>query len=178
MSSPRRVYLVGFMGSGKTTVGRALAEKRGVPFVDLDLAFESMTGTTIRETFERHGEAWFREREAELLQGTAALPEAVIALGGGTFVDPRNIAFVKEHGVAVFLDAPFDLVKARLAEKATDRPLFANLESARVLYEARLPCYRMAHGTVPLKESDRVDAVVRRIEDLLVRTEAVGPGGR
>ena len=78
--TPGRVYLVGFMGSGKTTSGRLLAGRWGVPFVDLDLAFESMSGKTIRETFETHGEAYFRERETELLRGTATLADAVVAL--------------------------------------------------------------------------------------------------
>ena len=105
--TPGRIYLVGFMGSGKTTSGRLLAIRWGVPFVDLDLAFESMSGKTIRETFETHGEAYFREREAELLRGTATLADAVVALGGGTFTFPENVRFVKEHGISVFLDPPF-----------------------------------------------------------------------
>jgi shikimate kinase len=179
MTEPaNRVYLVGFMGSGKTTVGRVLAERLDSPFVDLDQAFESMAGTTIKESFERHGEAWFRERESELLRGTGALPKAVIALGGGTFVAPANREFVQESGVSVFLDASFDLIASRLAGKAVDRPLFRDLAEARQLYDTRLPCYKMANWTVPVKESDRVDAVVRRIEDLLVRGEGLGSGGR
>ena len=99
--APGRVYLVGFMGSGKTTSGRILADRWSVPFVDLDLAFESMSGRTIRETFETHGEAYFRERESELLRGTATLAQAVVALGGGTFTFPENVRFVKEHGLHV-----------------------------------------------------------------------------
>ena len=174
----KRVYLVGFMGSGKTTVGRRLAARLGVPFVDLDQAFESMTGTTIKESFERHGESWFRERESELLRGTLALPEAVIALGGGTFVPPKNREFVEESGVSVFLDAPFELLASRLHGKAADRPLFRNVAEARQLYDARLSCYKMANWTVPVKESDRVDAVVRRIEALVVQAEGLGSGGR
>jgi shikimate kinase len=139
-----RIYLVGFMGSGKTTAGRLLAERLGVPFVDLDLVFEGMAGRTIREAFEVHGEPWFRAREAELLHGTASLPSAVIALGGGTFTFPENIAFVKAHGRSIFLDVPFPVLAERLAEKAADRPLFRSEETARVLWEARLGSYKMA----------------------------------
>lgn len=145
---PGRIYLVGFMGSGKTTAGRLLAERLGVPFVDLDLAFEAIAGRTIRETFESRGEPWFREREAELLRGTATLPAAVVALGGGTFVFPENAAFVKAHGLSVFLDVPFALIAERLAEKTADRPLFASEERARDLWEARLPSYKMADRTL------------------------------
>lgn len=162
-----RVYLVGFMGSGKTTVGRALAQRLGVPFLDLDQAFEAMAGQTIRETFEGRGERWFREREAELLRGTAALPSAVVALGGGTIVVPENAEFVERSGVSVFLDVPFPVIASRLEGKAADRPLFRSAEQARGLYEARYPCYKMASRTVPVSEGESVDAVVERIVQLL-----------
>ncbi len=163
-----RVYLVGFMGCGKTTAGSLLAERRGEPFVDLDVAFESLTGTTIRETFETHGEPWFRAREAELLHGTADLPRAVVALGGGTFTIAENAEFVKRHGVSVFLDAPFELIAQRIAGK-TDRPLFRSLEQARALYEARYPSYRMADRTISVSSGDDAEAVVDRIERALVQ---------
>jgi shikimate kinase len=168
-----RVYLVGFMGCGKTTVGRLLAERTGDPFVDLDATIEGLTGKTIRDTFERHGEAWFRAREMELLRGTADLPRAVVALGGGTFTFPQNAAFVRLHGISVFLDAPFELIAERLSGKA-DRPLFRSLEQARSLYEARYPSYRMADRTIPVRAEDDVEAVVDRIVKALAR----GPEGR
>ena len=129
-----RFYLVGFMGAGKSTVGRALAARLGVPFVDLDEAFESLSGMTIRRAFEEHGEAWFREREAELLRGTEALPAAVVALGGGTFTFPENRSVVRRSGLSVWLDVPFEVVAARLGAKAADHPLFRSLEEARALY--------------------------------------------
>ena len=161
-----RIYLVGFMGSGKTTVGGLLAERLGVPFVDLDQVFESMSGRTIREMFELHGEPWFRQRETELLRGTADLPEAVIALGGGTFVFPENAAFIQEHGVSVFLDASFDVIAERIRGKG-DRPLFRSLEEARKLYEARIPWYKMASWAIPVSESESVSAVVDRVEAIV-----------
>ena len=158
-----RVYLVGFMGAGKSTVGRALAARLGVPFVDLDEAFETLSGATVRRAFEERGEAWFREREAELLRGTEALPDAVIALGGGTFTFPENRAVVQRSGRSIFLHVPFEVVAARLRGKAADRPLFRSLEDARSLYEARLPSYRLSDGTLLLEGDEGVDAVVERI---------------
>jgi shikimate kinase len=160
------VYLVGFMGSGKTTSGRILADRWKVPFVDLDLAFESMSGRTIRQTFETHGEPYFRERESELLRGTATLVEAVVALGGGTFTFPENVRFVKEHGVSVFLDPPFNVLAARLAEKAADRPLFGSLESARKLWEARRPFYKMADRTLDVDQETTPGEVACRLAAL------------
>lgn len=163
---PGRIYLVGFMGSGKTTAGRLLSERLGVPFVDLDLAFEAMAGRTIREAFESHGEPWFRAREAELLRGTASLPAAVVALGGGTFTFPENAAFVKAHGLSIFLDVPFAAIAERLGEKAADRPLFPSEESALSLWEARLPSYKMADRTLTVTPDMNPAEVAARLEVL------------
>ena len=158
-----RIYLVGFMGAGTSTVGRALAERLGVPFVDLDEAFEALAGMTIRKAFEERGEAWFREREAELLRGTASLPGAVVALGGGTFTFPENRTFVQRSGRSLFLDVSFEVIAGRLGGKAADRPLFRSVEEARALYEARLASYRLSDRILPLEGDERVDAVVDRI---------------
>ncbi len=158
-----RVYLVGFMGAGKSTVGRALAARLGVPFVDLDEAFETMSGVTIRRAFEERGEAWFREREAELLRGTEALPAAIVALGGGTFTFPENRAVVQRSGLSLFLDVPFEVIASRLGAKAADRPLFRSLEEARALYDARLASYTLSDRVLTLEGDERVDTVVERI---------------
>jgi shikimate kinase len=175
-AAPGRIYLVGFMGSGKTTAGRLLAGIFGVPFVDLDLAFEAMAGQTIRETFETHGEPWFRGREAELLRGTASLPSAVVALGGGTFTFPENREFVRAHGLSVFLDVPFAVIAERLAGKTADRPLFPSEERARELWEARLPSYRMADRTLYVTRDMTAADVAGRLADLAA-PPLTAPGG-
>jgi shikimate kinase len=151
------------MGAGKSTVGRALGARLGVPSVDLDEAFEALSGLTIRTAFEERGEAWFREREAELLRGTEALPDAVVALGGGTYTFPENRAVVQRAGRSLFLDVPFDVIAARLGAKAADRPLFRSVEEARALYDARLASYRLCDWILPLQGDEGVDAVVERI---------------
>lgn len=175
-AAPGRIYLVGFMGSGKTTAGRLLAGRLGAPFVDLDLAFEAMAGRTIRETFETHGEPWFRAREAELLRGTASLPRAVVALGGGTFTFPENREFVRAHGLSIFLDAPFEVIAERLAGKTADRPLFPSEESARELWETRLPSYRMADRTLDVTRDMTAAEVAGKLADLAAPPLAA-PGG-
>ncbi len=166
------------MGSGKSTVGRRLAARLGAPFVDLDEAFEAMAGETIRRTFETRGEAWFRAREAELLRGTADLPAAVVALGGGTFVFPENAAFVRRHGIPVFLDVPFEDLAGRLEGKTADRPLFRSLEEAHQLFEARRPFYRMADLTIPVTRETTVDDIVDQIVSALGEAGARPVGSR
>jgi shikimate kinase len=148
---PGRVYLVGFMASGKTTVGRRIAERLGVPFVDLDHEIERTSGKTIRALFEDEGEAAFRAREAAFLEATEALPDAVVATGGGCYVRDDNRVRIGRLGTAVYLDVGLPLLLARLAGK-TDRPLFRGPEQAAALWAERTPFYRM--GSVPVNLQD------------------------
>jgi shikimate kinase len=160
-----RVYLVGFMGSGKTTIGRRMAERLRVPFVDLDAEIERASGLTIRAIFETSGEAAFREKEAIFLAGTESLPAAVIATGGGSFVQAGNREMFQRLGTVVFLDVPFETIVPRLTGKG-DRPLFESREQAHRLFAAREPFYRMGSITVRLsgqsidEATDRVLAAV------------------
>ena len=146
-----RVYLVGFMGSGKTTIGRRVAERLGVPFVDLDSEIERTSGLTVRALFESAGEAVFRERESVFLEATAALPNAVVATGGGCYVREDNRRRIAALGAAVFLDPPLSMLLMRLAEKG-DRPLFQNAAQAARLWAEREPFYRMGSLCVPLND--------------------------
>jgi shikimate kinase len=155
-SPPGRVYLVGFMGSGKTAIGCRVAERLGIPFVDLDTEIERTSGLTIRALFDAFGEAAFRERESAFLEGTQALPDAIVSTGGGAFVAESNRRTMARLGTPVFLDAPFEVVRARLSGK-TDRPLFASVEQAARLFAERQPFYRMAPVRVWLTGRESIE---------------------
>jgi thiamine-phosphate diphosphorylase len=144
-----RIYLVGFMGSGKTAVGRRLAERLEVPFVDLDAEIERTSGLTVRALFETSGEAAFRQRESVFLEATESLPRAVVATGGGCYVREGNRRAIARLGTAVYLDLPLSVLLGRLGGK-TDRPLFAGPEQAAGLYAEREPFYRMGSVAVSL----------------------------
>ena len=156
-----RVYLIGFMGSGKTAIGRRIAERLGVAFVDLDAEIERTSGRTIRALFESSGEAAFRQRESAFLEGTVSLPRAIVATGGGCYAREGNRQTIGRLGTAVFLDVPLATLLERLAGK-TDRPLFQTPEQAGRLAAEREPFYRMAPIHVQL-EGESVDESADRV---------------
>jgi shikimate kinase len=139
----QRIYLVGFMGAGKSTVGRELSLKLRWPFLDLDAEIEKSARLSVREIFAQFGEPHFRQLEREHLQLVAETPQAIIALGGGAYVDAENRAIVDTTGVAVWLDASLATIKERVRPDGS-RPLLADAERARHLYAERLPSYRLA----------------------------------
>src|SRR5262245_30989204 len=155
---PGRIYLVGFMGCGKTAIGRRLAGRLAVPFVDVDAEIERASGLTVRALFEESGEPGFRQREAVFLAGTESLGSAVVSTGGGAYIPEANRRAMRRLGRVVFLDVPFPVLSARLAGK-TDRPLFQSVEQAARLFAERDPFYRMGslrvklHGTETLDEA-------------------------
>ena len=144
----RAVCLVGFMGAGKSSVGRALARQLGWPFVDLDERIQAREGRSIEEIFRQSGEAEFRRAEhgalRELLLNVGSSP-TVIALGGGAFVQAENAALLGEAGIpSVFLDAPVEELFRRCEEQQLDRPLRRDQEQFRQLHAARQPGYMTA----------------------------------
>jgi thiamine-phosphate pyrophosphorylase len=157
-----RLFLVGFMGSGKTAVGRRVAERLGVSFVDLDEEIERASGRTIRALFEESGETAFRARESEYLAGTASLSGAVVATGGGCFCFEPNRAAIGRLGTSVALLAPLATVQARLSGK-TDRPLFQSPEQLAQLYADRAPFYRMAAVQVVLSGAETIEEASDRV---------------
>jgi shikimate kinase len=143
------ICLTGFMGSGKTTVGRLLARQLGWPFFDLDSQIEERSRLTIPQIFERLGEPAFRDMEYEMLardlgQASEQKRSLVIALGGGTIAQPRSQVLLRENRcVLIWLDCPIEELLARCAT-ISNRPLFRDEASFRALYEQRKPWYQQA----------------------------------
>lgn len=150
MSRHRRkqIYLLGFMGSGKSTVGELLSRELKWPFIDLDTVIEAGQGVSIREIFERSGEAFFRQLERAALSEVLKSEPAVIALGGGTFANEANVELIREcGGTTIWLDCPMPLLLERCSTMVT-RPLFRDPESLQRLLDLRLPYYRLAEFRV------------------------------
>ncbi len=132
------------MGSGKSTVGKILAEELRWPFIDLDTVIEAGQGLTIRAIFENSGEPFFRQVEHAALTEASKTDPAVIALGGGTFAQPANVDFIQEAGgITIWLDCPAEILRER-CEGIVNRPLFRDADSFNQLLLERLPYYRLA----------------------------------
>jgi shikimate kinase len=139
-----KIYLVGFMAAGKTSVARALAARLGWRSEDIDDLIEAREQRTVAEIFARDGEPYFRVVERQILQLLLPLRQTVIATGGGTFVEPSNRAAINLDGVSVWLDVPVELILNR-APADGSRPLATNPARLRWLYETRRPAYEQAH---------------------------------
>ncbi|MGH9523211.1 MAG: shikimate kinase [Terriglobales bacterium] len=164
------MILVGFMGAGKTTVGRMLAGNLGWQFTDLDDLVVAHEGRAIADIFRASGEAFFRRVETEclreILRGRPS--RTVIALGGGAIVQPENAALVRDSKVpVVFLDAPSEVLMARCAPEPGTRPLFADENQFRQLYESRRKSYMSAGvriDTASLSPAAVAEEIVRRLD--------------
>ncbi|ACJ00051.1 shikimate kinase [Rhodospirillum centenum] len=166
---PRTLVLVGLMGAGKTSIGKRLAAKLHLPFVDADHEIESAAGCTIQEIFDRFGEAQFRDGErrviARLLEGQVR----VLSTGGGAFMHPETRALIRERGLSVWLRAPLDLLVARTGRR-DNRPLLKQgnpRDILAALMAQRYPVYAEADITVdsderpPEETAERVLAALR-----------------
>lgn len=152
----------GFMGSGKSTVGALLAERLGLPFVDLDRAVEEEAGATVEVVFQREGEVGFRQREARVLRALLDGPDAVLALGGGTLHHGDNLDRLRERSRVVVLDLPWEELAPRLARQG-GRPLAGQ---GQALWTARREGYRAAGLLVDvggLTPEAAVSAVLERL---------------
>jgi shikimate kinase len=159
------LYVVGFMGAGKTTVGRHLAHRLGWNFFDTDQEIEHAEGTTIAEIFAERGEAEFRHIEAAIIRQHVQWIErgrpAVLALGGGAFAEPGNRQILEPNGISIWLDCPFPVVERRVGQNL-ERPLARDPERFAALFESRREQYRMANVHVPI-ESDDPEVTVETI---------------
>ncbi len=148
------IYLIGFMGCGKTTVGKKLASKLGKPFIDLDLQIEEEQGRSIRQIFEEFGEDYFRKLESETLKSISKLESFVLSVGGGTPCHSGNIDFMKKTGLTIYLEMTPAQLASRIRQNKSKRPLVKDLndsellEFVRIKLEERRLFYEKAHWVV------------------------------
>jgi shikimate kinase len=170
MPLTRAIFLTGFMGAGKTSVGAELARRRGCAFHDLDALVVERAGRSVAQIFAASGEAGFRELEAAALRevlsrlANGSAPP-VVALGGGTLADPENLRAVRESGaMLVALEAPLEVLYRRTQQTRGTRPLAHDEAGFRQLYETRRPHYRAADVIVESGTGD-VATVAQQVED-------------
>ncbi len=156
------LFIVGFMGAGKSTVGRALARHLGWRFADLDEDIASREQMSIPEIFEKRGETEFRRAEQDALQRrindvSRGVPW-VIAVGGGCFAQSENLDLIQNHGVTIWLDAPLEMLRSRVGG-ANNRPLARDPVKFEELFHERRPCYAKADYRIPIDAGGSTAAV-------------------
>jgi shikimate kinase len=167
----RRLVLTGFMGAGKSTIGRLLAARLAWSFLDLDAHLEARTGATIPQLFERHGEAHFRRLESSALASALGRDRNVLALGGGTPEELTNRLLLEQTPatLTIFLDAPFPTLYDRcilqdLGDPALARPVLADPAAAQLRFQKRHPLYRrlanLTIDTADLTADQTIDALL------------------
>ena len=164
----RPIVLVGLMGAGKTSVGRRLAEKLGLAFVDADHEIETAAGKPIKDIFAEHGEAYFREGERRVIQRLIGNGAQVLATGGGAYMNDETRARIQAAGVSVWLKASLAILMKRVA-KRQDRPLLQTEDPEAVmrgLIDKRYPVYALADVTVESRDvqhGQMVNDVIRAL---------------
>jgi len=151
----RSIVLVGLMGAGKSTVGRRLASKLSLPFLDADHEIESAAGMTIPDIFATHGEEYFRDGERKVIARLLQRGPIVLATGGGAFMNEETRARIAESGISIWLKADLDVLMRRV-RKRSNRPLLQNPDpegTMRKLMETRHPIYALADLTVESREA-------------------------
>jgi len=167
----RSIALIGLMGAGKSTIGRRLAKRLGLPFVDADAEIEAAAGLKVAEIFERFGEAHFRDGERRVIARLVERPRQVIATGGGAFVDADTRALILARCTTIWLDADVETMARRVARRK-HRPLLNGKDPVallRGLAQARNPIYAEAHLTVRSDAAPREQVVDRIVEALAAR---------
>lgn len=160
-----KIYLVGFMAAGKTTVARALAERLGWRAEDVDELIEARERRTVADIFARNGEPYFRALERDILHLLLPLRHVVVATGGGTFMDPDNRTAINLDGLSIWLDVPFEEILARLPADGR-RPLAADLAQMERLFAIRQAAYAHARVRIDARGAHPEDVAERILEAL------------
>jgi shikimate kinase len=160
-----KVYLVGFMGAGKTTVARALARRLDWKMLDIDESIEKREHQTVATLFAKKGEGHFRATERSVLVEQLGSRHVVVATGGGTFVDPQNRALINRDGMSVWIDVPLDRLIARVPADGR-RPLASDRAEFERLYLLRRGSYEQAHHRIDASRAS-IDAIVEQLLDWL-----------
>lgn len=172
----KTVVMVGMMGAGKTAVGRSVAAKLGVPFLDSDAAIEEAANLSVPEIFQRDGEIFFRKRETEVIARLLEAERGILSVGGGAYLAEQNRQNISRRGVALWLDADLDLLWNRVRHKDT-RPLLRTRDPKRTLtelFEARTPIYQKAELSVKCAAGLTIDEMAERvIRTLLTRPDVL-----
>lgn len=163
-----RIYLVGFMGSGKSVLGQQVASALKVPFFDTDTVVEAQAGMSIPEIFSAYGESYFRQLEADILRQTTFYPKSINATGGGLPCYEKNMAWMKEHGITIYLQWPDEILNEHLLIQRKSRPLLSSLNDAEAKHKiadlliTRKPIYEESAITIEL--SGQVDTDYKLLE--------------
>lgn len=163
-----RVFVIGFMAAGKSTVSRHLARQLQWEFLDLDRRIERMSGCRLAEIFKRYGEDGFRSRETMALREACSAPRLVIATGGGAFGRTENRVLIEQYGTSVFLDPPFDLIWNRLMKSPTERPLLKGEDETRALWNSRRERYLEADLVISVPKDGEPAAVAKLVVGALM----------
>jgi shikimate kinase len=173
----RTLVLVGLMGAGKSSVGRRLAARLALPFIDADAEIEAAAGMTVSEIFARHGEPAFRDGERRVIARLLGDPVHVLATGGGAFMEPRTRALIRERAVSIWLRAELDELVRRVSRRS-DRPLLKGADPRGVLERLmaeRYPIYAQADVTVASGSGSTDDTVERILDELAMVPKALVP---
>ena len=160
-----KIYLVGFMAAGKTTLAQSLGRRLGWRAEDVDVLVETRERRTVADIFAREGEPYFRSIERQVIWSLLPLRHAVVATGGGTFVDPENRAAINADGLSVWIDVPLDVLLARIPADGR-RPLASDRIQMAMLYETRRLAYQQAQLRVDASHTRPEELVEQLIEQL------------
>ena len=166
----KTVVMVGMMGAGKTAVGRALAQRLGVAFLDSDAEIEVAANRSVPEIFERDGEAFFRSRETQIIERLLIEKRCILSTGGGAFLSEKNRTNISAQGISVWLNADLELLWSRVRSKDT-RPLLRTDDPRATLkniYDQRVPIYSLADLTVGSAPEYSIEDMVDQVIDALV----------